>query len=371
MPPSPALVKILESVIYGGRKDVVSLGARGMLVMLSGLYQASVGLYLAQFKLGLRRRRVLDHPVISVGNLTVGGTGKTTAVRYICQGLADRQKHPAVLSYGYGGSLNGAFGVVADSSSVILTPDAAGDEPVMLACTMPGIPVLVGRDRYVSGCTAIDDHRADVLLLDDGFQVWKLHRDFDVVLANAETPFDNGRTLPAGRLRETPSAMRRADCVILTCSGEPASKTESIEQIRKITCAPIYFGRFKPSRITLLDDGQSTDLAELRDTKIFAISSVANPSSFEQTLSIAGATIAGTDYLPDHHIYDDADITRISARAVECGADLIMTTEKDAVKLQGRAFAVPVASLRIDMELDDEKGFWELAMSMIGKPRKF
>ena len=369
MYPSPAGIEFLESIIYGGRKDPLAKAVRAMLIALSGLYRAAIWVYLLPFEIGFRRQRKLDSPVVSVGNITVGGTGKSPTVEYLCKGLLGQNWKPAVLSYGYGGSLRGKFAVVSDGSSVSLAPREAGDEPVMLATNVPGVPVLVCRDRVKSGRIAVGHFGADILVLDDGFQVWKVHRDLDIVLLNADNPLDNGRTLPAGRLREPLTALRRADCIVATGIQAPREREDILTKVlRAAPTTPVYFGRFCPSVVISLSYGSESPVERIRGKKVFALSSIANPASFEKTLTEAGAVIVGREALPDHHLYAAKDIARINRGATEGNAELVVTTDKDAVKLDARQFTVPVMRLGIELKLDDETGFWEFVARRIGRP---
>lgn len=367
MSPDPAVVEFLESVVYGDRRDPLAVGIRGILSMLSAAYRAGIWLYLLPFKIGLRKKKRLDKPVVSVGNLTVGGTGKTPMVQYIAKGLISRGMNPAVLSYGYGGSLRGRLGIVSDKSEVLLTAKAAGDEPVMLAASMPGVPVLVCRDRARSGRVAVRELGADVLVLDDGFQVWKLHRNLDIVLANAQNPFDNGRTLPAGRLREPPAALSRAHCVIATGACEPRSRKELTARIHAAAPeVPVYFARFKPSGIAPLGDSSDLGVETIHKKRVLALSSIANPDSFEETVAATGAVIVDKMRFPDHHLYYAEDIESINRHADERAAEIIVTTGKDAVKLDEQQFAVPIVALTVELKLDNEASFWKLIAEKLG-----
>lgn len=358
---SPAVIEFLESIVYGNRRDVLSVSIRGILRGLSVVYRAGLWVYLLPFEIGLRRKHRLGRPVISIGNLTVGGTGKTPATQYLCKGLVNRGWNPAVLSYGYGGSLHGRFGVVSDKTGVLLTPDAAGDEPVMLASDMPGVPVLVCKHRTTSSRAAIRDAGADVLVLDDGFQVWKLHRDLDIVLVNAAKPFDNGRTLPAGRLREPLSALKRADCIIMMGDcGSVGVKSPIPPYPHTPIQSPVFHGLYIPYAVRLLSDGSEMEVEAIRGMNILALSSIANPDSFEETLAATGAKIVGTERFPDHYLYSAKDIDNINKSAADSGADYIITTDKDAVKLTGYKFSVPIAALSVELALDDGESFWKL-----------
>jgi len=358
--PSPRLVKFLETVLYGERADAAAACARGVLRSLTAAYRALLWLSLMPYRVGLRKRQHLARPVISVGNLTVGGTGKSPTVQYLCRGLADIGCKPAILSYGYAGSLHGRFGIASDASGIRLTPDEAGDEPVMLAESLPGVPVLVGKDRARSGRVAIQDLGADILVLDDGFQVWNLHRDLDIVLINSTRPFDNGRTLPAGRLREPLTALKRANCVIATGRWKPKDAETMVETVRRSTSAPVFFGRFAPSAVVSLPERSEMPVEFMEGRKVFALSSIASPRSFEESLVESGAIILGRERLPDHHVYTPRDIARIGRDAMESGAEFIATTDKDAVKLDPAQLALPALLLRIRLNLEDENGFWDL-----------
>ena len=360
---SPAVIQFLEEVVYR-RKDPLAGILRAVLVGLSGIYQAVIWLYLLPFELGFRRKGRLEKPVISIGNITVGGTGKSPMVQYLCRGLSRRGLRPAVLGYGYGGALNGKFGIVSDRKAMHLTPSIAGDEPVMLAASLPGIPVLVCRDRLITGQAAVNEMESDVLVLDDGFQVWKLHRDLEIVLINGGNPFDNGRTLPAGRLRERLSALRRADCIVATGVWDAEERKDVLARVLRFApSAPVFFARFLPEGLISVGGSSEMTIGEMARKKALGLCSIANPTSFEQTLADLGVNVVACERFPDHHAYSAKDIATVNHSAEEISAEIIITTDKDAIKLDAHQFAVPVYSLRIRVEIDDEDGFWDIVMS--------
>lgn len=362
-------VNFLESVLYGEKRSALARLVNVLLIGSSYVYRSAVRIYLFPFDIGLRKKRRLSRPVISVGNITVGGTGKTPMVRHICQMLLSAGLRPAVLSYGYGGSLRGRFGIVSDGSDVLLSHLECGDEPAMLAKSLPGVPVLVGKDRVRTGQVAINELGANVLVLDDGFQVWKLHRDLDLVLLRADCPFDNYRTLPAGRLREPMTAISHADCLILTGNPDAELRERALEAVRR--CAPelpVWFARFEPSSLIPLSGAPREPLDTLHGRRVFALCAIANPDSFEQTLQEAGAEIVGTARFPDHHEYSEDDVVEVSANASEHRADWIVTTEKDAVKLSRFRFRLPIYTLHIEIILEGDKGFQEFVASRIALP---
>lgn len=359
------MIEFLESVVYGKRKDPLAAVVKVGLNVLSWLYRALLRVYMLPYETGIRKQKCLDAPVVSVGNIIAGGTGKSPMVQFLCKGLVERGWNPTALSYGYGGLLHGKFGIVSDRSDIKLDADTAGDEPVMLASSLPGVPVVVCKHRHVSGQAAIEKLGADVLVLDDGFQVWKLQRDLDIVLISSTNPFDNGRLLPAGKLREPMSALGRASCIVATGDWEVGHRNSTLAKIRRHTDAPVYFGRFVPSALVSLADGSEVSLRTIQGRGVFALSSIADPGRFESTLTEAGAVIIGKERFPDHHCYWAEDVAWINRHAMETDAELIVTTDKDAVKLQEHDLALPAYALRIRLKLDDEAGFWSFVESVL------
>ncbi|MGB9587860.1 MAG: tetraacyldisaccharide 4'-kinase, partial [Armatimonadota bacterium] len=291
-------------------------------------------------------------------------------VQYLCKGLVQAGWRPAVLSYGYRGTLSGRLGIVSNGQEILLMPETAGDEPVMLAKSLPGIPVLVGKDRASSGRIAIDDLGANVLVLDDGFQVWKLHRDVDIALVRTPDPFDNGFVLPAGRLREPPSALRRANCIMAiggVCDND--HRDDLVRLITKVAGEkPIVFARYEPANFYSLNDGSTIALKSLCGAKVLAVSGIANPSSFEETLNQLGLYIVEREHFSDHHIYSREDIERLSKKFAESGVDWIITTEKDAVKLESYELTFPILVLKIELQPENQPTFWKLISEKIGNP---
>ena len=354
MIPEFDLVEYLNTIVYGGRDDTLSRIVRALLGFLSLLYVGSVRLYMLAFEKGLRKRSRLACPVVSVGNLTVGGTGKTPAVEYVCRLLKRMEHRPAILSYGYGGELGGRFGAVSNGEKLLLNARVAGDEPVMLASVLPGMAVIVGKHRAKTGKIATEVMGADVVALDDGFQVWKLHRDLDIVVVPTASPFDNGRALPAGRLREPVSALRRADCVLLL-GQEP---DEAVRVIRNV--APdvrIFTGSLRTSGIRTLAGSSAASPEALWGKRVYALSSIGNPDRFRATLQELGAEIVEFDAYPDHHAYNSEDIAHINRAAEESSVWGIVTTAKDSVKLDAGQFFHRVMVVEVSLRLDDEEEF--------------
>ncbi len=246
------------------------------------------------------RRRRLPRPVLSVGNLTFGGTGKTPFVIHVCEGLLRRGRRPVVLSRGYRA-----------------TGPEGNDEAKVIRAHLPRVPHVQSPDRHRAGMGILE--HADVFVLDDGFQHHPLHRDADIVLIDATDPFGGGACPPGGRLREPRAALDRADLVVITRSDlvPLASLGETMREVRALTAAPVATGRFVPS----CEEG-------LEGREVLVACGIGNPRAFLATVERMGASGARTRFFPDHHAYGAADVAELS------GAGLpVVVTEKDAVKL--------------------------------------
>ncbi len=286
------------------------------------------------FDCGLLKQERIGCPVISVGNLTVGGTGKTPMVILLAGMLQDRGLRPAVLSRGYGGKNTADVLVVTDGNRLLAGPDEAGDEPVLMARRLRDIPVLAGPKRVMTGRHALEHFRVDVILLDDGFQHRYLYRDLDIVLLDSRQPLGNGFLLPRGPLREPPSALGRAGAIAFTRSGS-GDAVPIDERLSGILSGRVVLRtRVRPTSLTA-PDGGVLPLSSLQGKRVFAFAGIARPDSFRQTIESLGGVIAGFRAFPDHHRYRAEDLSRIETEAGLAKADILLATEKDLVKLSG------------------------------------
>jgi 3-deoxy-D-manno-octulosonic-acid transferase len=329
-----------------------SLAARvvvALLAPLSALYWLGLKINRLAYRLGLLRVTRLPAPVIGIGNLTAGGTGKTSAAALLAAAAVERGKHPAILSRGYGGAGRDGVEVVSDRGNVVAAPSASGDEPYLLARKVPGATVIVGKDRRETGRRAIESYGANVLLLDDGFQYWRLAKDREIVLIDALAPFGTGLVLPAGILREPLSHLRRADVVWIThadLAGE--EHVLSLRQrIRRFYRGPVVDTIHRPVGLRSFDAGTTLDLGELMGKVVAALSGIGNPLAFELTLARLGAYVLPVRY-PDHHPYTSDDCVAVERFARRRGA-MIVTTEKDAVRIPTGAFRAPVWTLAVEL----------------------
>jgi tetraacyldisaccharide 4'-kinase len=314
------------------------------------------------FDSGFLKQQRIGCPVISVGNLTVGGTGKTPMVILLAGMLKDRGLRPAVLSRGYGGKNRADVLVVSDGNRVLAGPEEAGDEPVLIARRLGDVPVLAGPKRVITGRYALEHFNVDAILLDDGFQHRYLHRDLDIVLLDSRQPLGNGFLLPRGPLREPPSALGRAEVIAFTRSGgghaEPIDeRLPSILSGRVIlrTCV-------RPTSLTT-QDGEERPLSILQGKRVFAFAGIARPDSFRQTIESLGGIIAGFRAFPDHHRYRAEDLGRMESEAGLAKADILLATEKDLVKLSlTRQLSSRVHGLAIETEVLEGRDRLEAAL---------
>lgn len=337
---------------------------RGVLGGLANLYDAGLEVYLFAERVGLRRREHLPVPVISIGNLSVGGTGKTPMTQFLCRQLAGQGKRVAVLSRGHGGSSQSVRLVSDTGGWLLLSAQDAGDEPVLLALTLPGVPVVVGKDRRLSGREALRLFDLDVLVLDDGFQFWQLARDLDIVLLDARRPFDNGYPLPRGLLREPKRHLSRAKVVAITRSSvlPPARRGELTAAVAALAPeARLFFADHRASGLVPADalSAPLLPLSGLSGMPIAAVSAIAQPQSFRDTLTRStGGVIVYQKAWDDHEAITAAEAEAVIRGAEQAGAEALVMTEKDAVKWPFSPLcALPLYALRIEMALEDEAGF--------------
>jgi tetraacyldisaccharide 4'-kinase len=345
--------------------DERTAGASGAgaaaLRLLSLPYAAAAALKNRLYDRELLRPTKLFCPVISVGNLTVGGTGKTPTVIFIANLLKERGYRPAVLSRGYGGHAGASVNVVSDGNHVLLGWREAGDEPVLIAGALPGIPVLTGPKRSLTGGAAVERFGADVLILDDAFQHRALFRNLDIVLVDAVRPFGNGFILPRGPLREIPEALRRAHLLIRTgAEADPAVPPQGASGL------PSFRGVHRPLGLAEAGTGRVQPLAELKGRRVCAFAGIGRPEAFRRSLTGLGAEVVSFRAFPDHHPYSRTDIDDLRRLAGGSGAGRIVTTEKDAVRLADHPdFLKEVFLLRIGMEISPAGPFAELILSRL------
>ena len=313
-----------------------------VLYVFSLIYCQLVNCKLAGYELGIFRRKKLGCFVISLGNVTVGGTGKTPTAQRLARDIRDMGYRVVILNRGYRAKWHGDVGVVSDGKRLHMDAAEAGDEAYMLAKHLPNVPVLIGAERAITGQYAIDHFGAEVAILDDGYQHWQLMRDMDILLVDAVNVFGNGYILPRGTLREPISHVRRADVCLLTKVDQAAAGSRDYirETVRKYNDhALIIESIHQPRCFIPLDEwyenigSEGIDIREMAGKRVVAVSAIGNPASFEQTLSDLGAVIIESLRYPDHHDYAEREMRDVLEQAEAKGAEAIVITEKDAVKI--------------------------------------
>ena len=302
------------------------------LIFLSFLYCIILKFRAFSYTAGFLKKRKLNAKVISVGNLTTGGTGKTPMVIALAEILMKNNKKAAILSRGYKSKNEGRLKIVSDGKNIKSDPASSGDEPYLIAERLKNVPVLICPDRYESGRYAIENFGVDTIILDDGFQNLAVTKDIDILLIDAMNPFGSGNLLPRGILREPLSAIKRADIIIITKADYPENISDIIETVRLYNShAPIFKAIYKPSVLVNIATDRKEDISILKNKSVTIFSGIANPLSFSYLINNAGAKIVNETIFSDHHSYTKNDIDRTTEVQ---DADMIITTEKDAVKIR-------------------------------------
>lgn len=304
-----------------------------LLLPLSAAFRLGVTLRTAAYRRGWLKIRRLARPVVSVGNLTVGGTGKTPFVAFLGERLRKRGWNPAILTRGYGRPRGSHLVTIEPASARSPDPRVVGDEPALLARILPQAPILVGADRLSAGRVAEEQFDADIHILDDGFQHLALARDMDIVLLDATQEFSGGALLPAGRYREPSSALKRAHIIVIT--RREVGDAELIErEVRRLNQqARVFHGVTQFRGLRDMRDGKLQSPSEAGGKKALAFCGIGNPRAFFSYLHCWGISVEGEKVFRDHHAYTIGDLTALETDARKLGADFLVTTEKDAINV--------------------------------------
>ncbi len=310
------------------------------LYLMSLIFGAGMRLRAFLYRAGIFRSEKIRAVVVCVGNITTGGSGKTPAVIHIAQRLVDVGIKTAIISRGYGFPVSGEFLVVSGPDGVYLAPGRGPDEALMTAEKLPGVPVVVSPRRARAGLAACRLFGAEVVIMDDGFQHLALRRDINILVMDAACPFGNGMVLPAGPLREPPSAIGRADVIWLVGTGEIPPEVHTYAPD-----APVVRAAVNPCGLKT-GSGKEVGLETLTKKRVLAFAGIGRPGRFFETLDRLGAIVAERVTFPDHHRYSGEDLARLEGRAAAVQSQLVITTEKDLVRLPGNtSFARSIAAL--------------------------
>ena len=362
------------------QQRILATPLRFLLIPLSWLYTASVQLRNILYTRGVFKARRLPCRVISVGNIVVGGTGKTPAVIVIAKHLQREGMRVAILLRGYKRRVREKVTIVSDGEKVCASPIESGDEADMMAKHLSGVPIIVGKCRYLTGQVALERFKVDVLLLDDGFQHRQLARDVDILTIPATHPFGSPKKLlPAGTLREPPTALRRADLILLTHADTPNISAHAKKVVKGLAPnAPVLESIYRPTHLyplaissqqsaismkpslpteTEIRDPKAipTDIKELKGKRVIAVCGIGNPDAFVATLMRCSVASVELLAFPDHHVYTEADKQRIDTAFQAAAADLIVTTQKDEQKLARFVdnWKLPIVVLAVALVITD------------------
>lgn len=333
--------QFIYSIMTDNRRGVLASAIKALLWVISCFYEVVVNL-IRSVRMSTAKR--LPCKVVSIGNLTLGGTGKTPLVCMVAKFLKGRGHNPIVLIRGYG-----------------------DDEWKMLKDMLGDIPVIVGSDRVATGMEACNKFNADTVVLDDGFQHWRLKRDLDIVLVDATDPFGNRKIFPRGILRESINNINRADLVMLAKADMGKENVKEIKsEIKGLTKnVSVFESVYIPLGFYDLETGAAVDLSFINGKNIYALSGIVNNRYFEYMLNKLGAKIISRAHYPDHHDYKRSDLDNVFNECRNKDLDIVVTTEKDAGKLSATRYPlnanlpVRIIVLRIELRITDAEKIFE------------
>jgi tetraacyldisaccharide 4'-kinase len=335
-----------------------------LLLILAKAYGAAVGLRAGLYRQKVLKARRLPCKVIAIGNLTVGGTGKTPLTLFIARQVQDLGLRVGIVSRGYKGTAERSGGLVSDGRRILMSAAAAGDEPYMLATSLPGVAVAVGRNRFAAGMQLLQNAHPQVVILDDAFQHMGLERDLNILLLDYAQPFGNHQLLPRGTLREPLTALGRADvCILTRCDKAHTPETERL--VRMLATKPVL----RAYAVPFVDQMLTRTTAESEEARllktyedfqgrrVFLFSGLADNLDFKRTITQTGAVVTGAWAYSDHHFYSKRDLDRIAAAAVESAAELLVTTSKDFARIAaGTQWPLNLVVVGLNLDLKNDHG---------------
>jgi tetraacyldisaccharide 4'-kinase len=345
------------------------------LSVLSWAYRVVIAMRDRAYRWGVLRTGRLPCPVISVGNLTLGGSGKTPTVELAVRTLLEMGAIPAILSRGYGRVTRGVH-VVADRDGIRAEARSAGDEPLLLAERLPGVPVVVGENRYEAGRVAVERCGATALVLDDGFQHRTLAKDLEILVVPGRAPWGNARVFPRGMLREPLSGLGRAHLVVVTNPSGPDTVAEVTATVRRHhATAAVLAARYHLQDAIETQRRRRVPAAELAGRRLLAFAGLGSPQGFADTLDAAGIRRVGFAEFPDHHWFTAGDLAELARDARAAGAQGLVTTEKDWVRVRDLPPPpLPLWVLPVRLAIESGQETWQrllaavLAPAALGRP---
>ena len=349
--------RILYTLITTKQRGVIPTLFRVLLMPLSWLYGSIVWIRNYCFTSGIFKQKQLPCSVISVGNIVAGGTGKTPAVAAIAKLLENKGFQVAILLRGYKRRSSEEIMVVSDDKNRLCSREECGDEADMLTRQLPNVPIVVGKQRYLTGEAAIDRFKSDVLILDDGFQHRQLARDVDILTIDATQPYGTGALLPIGTLREPITAIERADIILLTRTDAIDTQIADLKaELNQLTPnTPILESVHQPTSLYWLNKNKHSTMPieNLTGKRLLAVCGIGNPDAFVSTLEAYNPEAVELFAFPDHHIYTESDLQQIQQRMQQYEAEWVVTTQKDEQKLASLSTELPIVVLAIELAIKD------------------
>jgi tetraacyldisaccharide 4'-kinase len=346
-----------------------------ILTPFSALFGAVALARTAMYRAGILRTHKINQPIISIGNLTTGGTGKTPLVEFIARAASlESNRRVCILTRGYGRVRPHERVVVSDGENILTDARAGGDEPLLLAESLldVGVAVLSDADRVSAARWANENLHSEIFILDDGFQHLRLARDLDIITIDATNPFSHQHLLPRGNLREPLRAIARADCIVITRADQARDITSLRSEISRWSGdQPVLMSRVRTRAIQSLENlekpgAQNSQLPP--GDSVAAFCALGNSQAFFKHLQGDGFSLRFTHGFPDHHIYTQQDADYISREAARKEAKFLLTTAKDAVKLRHIRFSLPCYIVEIKMEFEDQEELLNLVRRVIQSP---
>lgn len=350
--------RILYAFITAKQPGFFTTLFRILLTPFSWLYGIIVWIRNFCFNVGWYKQEKLPCSVISIGNIVVGGTGKTPAVASIARLLRDTDYKVAVLLRGYGRKSKKAISIVSDGENRLCTRMESGDEADLLARQLTDIPIVVGKNRFLAGRATLDQFQSSIIILDDGFQHRQLARDIDILTIDVTQPYGTGALLPTGTLREPISSIQRADIILLTRTDVPNIQIDDlIDKLQRLfPRTPIFKSIHQPKSLYWLNNpnnttntSQSIPINDLNGKNILAVCGIGNPTAFVATLEEQGPDKVKLLAFPDHHVYTESDHLKIEQKMKLVDAEWVVTTQKDEQKLKSLSKRIPVLVLKVEL----------------------
>ena len=342
---------------------------------LSLLYSLAIQLRLLVYKTGFLRAKHLPAHVISIGNITTGGTGKTPFVAMLATWAETHGFKVAILSRGYKGKRSNDSLVVSDGKTVLASVDDAGDEPVMLATTVSSVPVLISKKRYKIGSLALKLFNSELLLLDDGYQHLSLYRDVNILLVDAKRQFGNRSLLPLGPLREPIAQIKRADIIVITKCTDTHTGGKLVDYFQNnFPDKSIFRSRYFPHQVIfpLAGTAHSPDILKGKNIMVFA--GIAHPDDFLETVKRCGANIVHFKAFSDHHFFSAHEIKELVSRKKQSNVDFLLTTEKDWIRIDGKIdtdLNIAILTIKIGLLSGSNTFFESIKQGIIRSNKKF